>query len=582
MYQQGFPVNELDEVVISSGFGSSNQVATLPVDMLPIKNGGVKFNGVQLLKFSEKILSKNGFVGNGTSDDSAALQMTIDEITASDKRCGLILPEYGLNVKINSGLVFDLSTMANFDFAGAIIDATGMTVGTAIRISADKDKTIVPSNTPYGNAIGSLSRFKLQGPGFNSTVKGLQFNQPSGISSSDPGPSRMGLDHFAIDGFSVGIEHFNHAYGEIITNGEVLHCGNGVIFRNNATDAGERATYVGCAIYNNTRGVIVGEGATSGGNVATWMKFIGCSLDYNQIQVLVANGAKIELIGCHVEGDPAAAYYPSQRVFQASGDGSVIKMNGGQLVYPATVNRAIDYFVDNSVPKGTGGVFFNNVDCYRIDTTTGEFSTGVGDILLNGLTTVSTNSLPLLVSLENNELCDGGFEQSTIADLIQITSDTASITSRLTGTNLTIVSSAAIGPYHSGSRALRVNKVGASATAAQFVILVPMRDTNKRGSFKGFFRKSTTGTVSIQPIYATCQPGTAAGVVSVMLKTASESAISFTDTTATWVEVKSVLANRKTPQQAGHKSPTHYGILVNMDSMPSHNLDIDDLQLQFI
>lgn len=534
------------------------------------------------LALSQTILLKYGFMGDGVTDDAPAIQAAIDEITASKKRIGITLPADGMTVKINSGLVFDLSTMSRFDFRGATVDASGMSSGIAFRLSADKDKTVVPSNTPYGNSLGSIGNFKLVGPGFNSLVKGIQFNQPSGTSSSDPGPSRVGLDHFTVDGFAVGIEHFNHAYGEDIMNGEVLHCGNGVVFRNNATDAGERSTYVGVAIFNNTRGIIVGEGATTGGNGGTWMKFIGCSIDYNQVQILVANGAKIELVGCHIEGDAAASYYPGTTPIIASGDGSVVRVSGGELVYPTTSSRTLDYLVDNTVPVGSGGVFFFGTDHYRTYTNTGYFAKGAGETLISGATKVSTNDLPLLIAATQNGMLDGGFENGNVPDLIQITSDTATITSRLTGTNLTIVSSASIAPYHGGSRALRVNKVGAAATAARFVILIPLTEKQKLGSFRGFFRKSVAGTVTIQPIYASLLPGTSAGVTSIALQTVAETAISFTDSSANWVEAKSVLANRKTAIQAGHASATHYGLLVNLDSMGAHNFDIDDLEIQLI
>ena len=50
-FANGLPVNELGEVVVTSGVGSSNIVGTLPPDSIPVDNttGGIKLNKVALL-----------------------------------------------------------------------------------------------------------------------------------------------------------------------------------------------------------------------------------------------------------------------------------------------------------------------------------------------------------------------------------------------------------------------------------------------------------------------------------------------------------------------------------------------------
>jgi len=571
-------------ITVHNAASTLANVAQLATDAagsaIAIVGGGNEF--VAASRKSEKVLSKNGFVGSGTVDDSAALQAAIDEITSLKKRCGLVMPADGLVVRIDSGIVFDASTGALFDFRGATFDASNMVSGTAWRVSADKDNTIVPENISYGNSLFNLTNFKLKGPGYASSVKGLQFHQPNGAGTQKPGPARSGARDFYIRDFAVGTEHYSHSYGEVLKHGEISNCSNGIVYRNNPGDSGERTTYDDVMVYNCTRGVIIGEGATAGGNVGTWFKFRGGSIDYNQVQVLVANGAKVELVGTHVEGEAAAAYYPGTTPFIASGDGSVIRMIGGELVYGTTAGRTINYFVDNSIPVGSGGVYFDGTDLYRGYTNTGYFATGAGETLLNGITSISTNDLPLLISAAQSEMVDGGFENGSVLDLIQITADTAAITSRLTGTNLTIVSSASISPYHGGSRALRCNKVGAGGTSARFVMLVPVRDQHKRGSFRGYFRKTVAGTATIQPIYATTLPGANAGVTAIAIQNAAETAISFTDTSGNWVEIKSNALNRKTPLQAGLKGATYYGLLINLDAMAAHNFDVDDLDIQFI
>lgn len=50
-FSNGLPVNELGEVVVTSGVGSSNIVGTLPPDLIPVDNitGGIKLNKVAQL-----------------------------------------------------------------------------------------------------------------------------------------------------------------------------------------------------------------------------------------------------------------------------------------------------------------------------------------------------------------------------------------------------------------------------------------------------------------------------------------------------------------------------------------------------
>lgn len=536
--------------------------------------------------YSDYLLAKHGLTLTGSSDETARFQALMDEITWGNTRRGIVFPEPGLVLRIDApggvGLVFDASTLGHYNFNSATVDCALAGSATVFRISADKDKTVTPANTSYGNAQGSLNNFTLVGPGFASGGKGIQFNQPSGVSNTDPGPNRLGLRHFVIDGFGTGIDHYHHSYAESVQHGEVLHCANGLVMRNAPADGGERSTYSDVLIYNNTRGVVVGEGATTNGNTGTWFKLGNCSIDYNQVQCLVANGAKLGLLECHVEGDATAAYYPGTTPFLASGAGSVIRAIGGQVVYPSTSGRTLDYIVNNSVPSGQGGVYFRGTNFYNCYTNTDYFATGVGETLVDDLTGISADHLPLLISTTGNLLNDGGFENAAVPDLVQINGDTGTIVARLAGTNITVSSVTGETP-RTGGRNLKAVKAGAAATTAQFVVLVPWKDNRKRLSWKGYGRKSVAGTIAIKPIYASILPGTTAGVTDIALKTlASAADVNFTSTTGAWVETKSLRSDRKTPHESGHRNPTHAGLYIVMDAVAAHTFSMDDLDIQAV
>ena len=50
-FSQGLPVNELGEIVVSSGSGSSNIVGTVPINAIPVDSatGGLRLNKVAQL-----------------------------------------------------------------------------------------------------------------------------------------------------------------------------------------------------------------------------------------------------------------------------------------------------------------------------------------------------------------------------------------------------------------------------------------------------------------------------------------------------------------------------------------------------
>lgn len=142
-FSNGFPVNELGEIIVSSGTGSSNIVGTLAPDMFPVDNitGGLRLNKVAQLatdatdggfyvdgapyirmqRDTEAIYKKRG----GTADAGSVIQLAIDDASTAGE-ASVIIPA-GI-YKCQSGLDFRNKTRV----LGAGMAATQLLVPTGV------------------------------------------------------------------------------------------------------------------------------------------------------------------------------------------------------------------------------------------------------------------------------------------------------------------------------------------------------------------------------------------------------------------------------------------------------------------
>jgi hypothetical protein len=99
------------------------------------------------------------------------------------------------------------------------------------------------------------------------------------------------------------------------------------------------------------------------------------------------------------------------------------------------------------------------------------------------------------LSTSSNALLDGGFEQSSILDNWFITGDASAVSNKLTGTNLSLVSSTDYAK--TGTKSLKVSKTAVGGSNAQFALAVPAGEFGRRYAALLNYKKVGTGTGTI-------------------------------------------------------------------------------------
>lgn len=146
-FQQGFPVNENGEIIVSSGSGSSNIVGSLPIDQIPVdeSTGGIRLN-----KVAQVVLNNNGVVTG---------------LIGPSGHVGQLKPSAGLSLKsVISKAVFGQFSDGKYlctdkttgNFAQKLFTANGDITGTTTNvILSNTDVTALKNST--GTIIGGSS-----------------------------------------------------------------------------------------------------------------------------------------------------------------------------------------------------------------------------------------------------------------------------------------------------------------------------------------------------------------------------------------------------------------------------------------
>lgn len=462
----------------------------------------------------------------------------------------------------------------------SIIDRTGTLTGfTGTGGSGYTTATVTIRKTPFGQTVCVFRNFVAVGPGYTSTAKCIQLNQPSGTNAIDPGPSGIKISDFFIRGYNTGIDHFSHSYAEMIEHGSISSCYYGSRRRYGASDSGE-LTYYHKVMFSGCIYCIECESGTDKAMMSgSWYKYNACHFDYSSVTVFARQGAKISLNDCHMEGDATNTAYATTAIFNTEDPGTIIYIRGGQLVYPTVTNRQIAYFCNAANPITSGGIFFDGVDMYGSHTTTGDFATGTGTVIRRNCTTMIDRPNAVVTSRTINACADGKPTLSTFADVIQIRNDNgAAITDPHTGSNITIVNASNAAPYPSGiSRGWRIAKIGNSTTTASFAFLVPIGDSTDiwGGSFQ--WRKSVAGNITITPIYASARSTGTSGLLEIAQQVAASPTITITTTNSpNWTRLDAPITARLNKIGAGLTGATHYGFLFDLNSMNAFNFDVCD------
>lgn len=237
--------------------------------------------------YFEKLLIEAGAKLDGIQDDAVAFQNALNAVPKGRIReCKI--PSYVDKIKINSGISIDASKIF-LDFGGAMLDATGMTSGTAITIIGSGTN---PTNTDdsYGQNMGGIQRMKLFGPGRYNGVDGVLLTGDSGATAI--GSARTVINNSWIRHFRKGITFYHRAYLATIRECEVGSNILGVYSKGGGSDAYENVGFIRSTIGNNDINIYIEAG---------YVHFNGCSIDYAEWVQMAVRVGMLSLLDCHVE-----------------------------------------------------------------------------------------------------------------------------------------------------------------------------------------------------------------------------------------------------------------------------------------
>lgn len=222
----------------------------------------------------EKLLSTNGAVMNGTADDSAALQASLDALPAT-KVHDVRIPERVEVVKLNSGITVDI-TRTYLRGLGATFDFSGMTTGQAVTVTG------TGIMTSWAQVMGGMEHIYFNGPGRASAVDGILFTG-SGTLTPNTGAARSMVNSCKVRFFRKATTYFNRSYLTTMFNCEVGSSLIGVYSAANAYDAYENAAFVRGVVANSDVNVYLEDGLIT---------MMGTSIDYGEwVQIAIRAGS---------------------------------------------------------------------------------------------------------------------------------------------------------------------------------------------------------------------------------------------------------------------------------------------------
>ena len=542
------------DVVLAEVYGVTSGVVT-QAEKVSVVDSGAYYSNDDVEGVLQEIGAKSkgyvsikdyGAVGNGSAIENTAFTDAMAAIVATGKPGVIHIPAG--TYKLTAGITVN-TRYVSFVGENATLDFSTMTSGNAVTFTSQS------AATPYDQALTVFSGVKVVGPGYASSVYGLAFN-----AASESGPSHMTLRNVVTTGFLVGHSYWNNAYCINNYGCDIYSCGTGIAQPSGFTNYGERIGYTNCTIFNNTTGIDMQ-------NANGAINLISSSLDYNGRQIYCAGG-RANLISCHVEASNYA-----ENAFKVQGStGATITMYGGWLLCTGT-NTVAPLHAGTTQYHG-GGIILRDVNVNNISTNS-YWATGTGNVTIEGTILHDTPiNVPLLVRADAAITADGGFEDPNVDDYF-LYADTAAVTSRSTGTNISLSRTTA--NVRSGTYALRMTKVGTAGTAAQFAI-VGKAMPNRYGAFTGYYSKTgaQTGTLYVTYQWVAMRDDKATpkimrlGIVGTITRPLTSSSVGYT-------AIAGGLDIGKAPPWA-----THLAVIVNATSVGAGTIDFDDFEIHQI
>lgn len=438
----------------------------------------------------------NGYAPKGTktSDIQAAINAAISDGVPMVVLSPFVTYTYDTPITLNiakCGLVGQATA----------IDCSAMTASAGPALTIDYSFAGAAGWQKQANKTHPLEGFRLTGPGKG--VAGCSAIYVNGTNASPSLGARPTMRDILLTDFEVLLDGKDRFFLTQMYSVELYAAKIG-IRQQAGTDAGENCAMFGCTMSSIDLCFHLLDGSSE------WFLSGGTSIDYvNQLCVMQGSPSRLVLSDCHVEprganagdgnyvldgsgADARAVVAGRDSFIDIDGNGSLFLMKGswwdinnsggaGPYAFQNLVNlrhkNARATFRDNSMQN-----MANTANC---------FWTGIGKCIVTNTHFQDNPSMPSRISDQafGNALRDGGVEDSTLEDLWYISKDTATITSRTTGTNISIARSTT--QKRSGSSSLAVTKVASGS--GQISVLIPVTPGEKLSVFGYLYNPSASG-----------------------------------------------------------------------------------------
>jgi Pectate lyase superfamily protein len=344
-------------------------------------------------KLAQTISVKDfGAVGDGVTDDSAAIQAALDAAAATGQARVQFSP--ATRYKINSGLIVDISRVG-IEGNGAWIDGTAITSGSAFSFTQSESDANI--RTAF-NHVNSIDHLFLQGPGGNYaasvavllednaspyTLAGGSFNHCAFLNWGNDVVNRSGSFCWTFNKcaftLTVGVPTtYSITFPQLTNNGE-------------------RNMFIDCFWFN--RKYVVD---CSNGNLSTM--FIGCSID-GAGRAFNLSAGHTYMIGCHIEYVDDTDYW-----FTVSNENTLLSLENCEIISQSAKTSYSPFYSDSTAEMG--GVVLKNCAFGIVASMTVPLIGGTGRAIVQNLVSQKSGSKPPAIAESQNYLAYGGFESA--------------------------------------------------------------------------------------------------------------------------------------------------------------------------
>lgn len=337
-----------------------------------------------------------GALGDGSTDDSAAIQSAIDYAETFD--VGVVyFPSSDNSYVCNSGLTLDINVVT-LEGNGARFDFSGMTTGTAITPIQSSSSTFRNSR----NTVHPIRNCYLIGPGVTVDVYAIIINDPSATLILSSGLiENCSFVDFAHD---ISLQNgaftwiFRHCTFETITGGPATTASAEILVSSNA---GERNIFEGCMWVHRNKCFLA-----QAADADTY--FIGCSFDGNVTSinnVMDIDAGSVHLMNCHIEQRSDTANW-----LNVAGATSRLELIGCEMLVQGAKANFSPFVSDSTAVNG--GIVLQNFRYRQASTMIKPLIDGTGRIVVENISVIASQDRPRISSF-SNYLAHGGFEDAT-------------------------------------------------------------------------------------------------------------------------------------------------------------------------